>query len=306
MVDSILIIGGTGYIGNKLAIESLNQGYEVTIISLNKPVKAIVGASYIQVDITDRAELKKVFKFISCNYVINLSGYVDHSNFKNGGIKVIDTHFNGLQNVLDLIDWNNLKKFIQIGSSEEYGSQPAPQNESTEEEPLSPYSFAKVSSTSLLKMLYKVHKFPVVILRLFLVYGPDQENNRFLPQVINGCLQKKSFPVSEGKQMRDFCYIDDVISAILMTLNNNIVLGEVLNIASGNSITIRKIVSMINQIIGYGKPEFGAIPYRENENMELYANIEKANRLLKWRPKISIEEGIARTIASYKEGKDFV
>ena len=72
------------------------------------------------------------------------------------------------------------------------------------------------------------------------------------------------------------------------------------------SITIRKIVSTVNQIIGYGKPEFGAIPYRENENMELYANIEKANRLLKWRPKISIEEGIARTIDSYKEGKDFV
>ena len=305
MSKNILIIGGTGFIGKNLAIESLKQGYEVTLISLNKAAEEIKGARYIQVDILNRAELKKVFKILSPNYIVNLCGYVDHRDFKNGGREVIDSHFNGLQNILELIDWNILKKFVQIGSSEEYGGQPAPQNESLQEEPLSPYSFAKVSSTSLLKMIYKAHKFPVVILRLFLVYGPNQEMNRFLPQVINGCLKKKSFPVSEGKQLRDFCYIDDVVSAILLSLDNDNILGEVLNIASGKSISIRQLVSMVKESIGYGKPEFGLIPYRENESMELYANIEKANRLLNWKPIVSIEEGIDKTIYSFIEGKKF-
>lgn len=305
MSKNILIIGGTGFIGNSLAIESLKQGYQVCVISLNKPDEEIKGVRYFQVDILNRTELKKVFKAVSCNYVVNLCGYVDHREFKNGGRKVIDTHFIGLQNILELIDWNILKKFVQIGSSEEYGSQSAPQNESLKEEPLSPYSFAKVSSTNLLKMLYMTHKLPVVILRLFLVYGPNQDKNRFLPQIIHGCLSKKSFPVSEGKQIRDFCYIDDVVSAILLTLDNDDILGEVLNIASGKAITIRKVVSMVQESIGNGKPEFGMISYRKNESMELYANIEKANRLLNWKPIVSIKEGLDKTIYSYIEGKKF-
>ena len=90
-----------------------------------------------------------------------------------------------------------------------------------------------------------------------------------------------------------------------MSLDNDNILGEVLNIASGKSISIRQLVSMVKESIGYGKPEFGLIPYRENESMELYANIEKANRLLNWKPIVSIEEGIDKTIYSFIEGKKF-
>ena len=272
---------------------------------MNKSAELIKGVRYIQVDILNRTKLKKVFKDLSPNYIVNLCGYVDHRDFMNGGRNVIDTHFSGLQNILEVIDWNILKKFVQIGSSEEYGSQPAPQNESMQDEPLSPYSFAKVSSTNLLKMLYKTHKLPIVVLRLFLVYGPNQEKNRFLPQVIYGCMSKKSFPVSEGKQIRDFCYIEDVVSAILLTLDNDKILGEVLNIASGKAITIKKVVSMVNESIGYGQPDFGLISYRKNESMDLHANIDKANRLLNWKPVVSIKEGLDKTISSYIEGKKF-
>ena len=306
MSSKLLIIGGTGFIGKKLAKEALKKGFDVTIISLNKPKNKINEIKYIQVDINNKSELQKILLFNSFQYVVNLSGYVDHSSFLDGGRSVINTHFNGLQNILELIDWNTLKKFVQIGSSDEYGNLEAPQDESMKEMPISPYSFAKMSATNLLKMLHITHQFPAVILRFFLVYGPGQEENRFLPQIINGCFNNRDFPVSDGNQLRDFCYIDDAISAILISFSNSKINGEVINIASGNAISIREVITMVQEKIGYGLPLFGKIPYRIGENMQLYANISKAKNLLKWTPVTSIDVGITKTINSFtkKEGID--
>ena len=306
MSSKLLIIGGTGFIGKKLAKEALKKGFDVTIISLNKPKNKINEIKYIQVDINNKSELQKILPFNSFQYVVNLSGYVDHSSFLDGGRSVINTHFNGLQNILELIDWNTLKKFVQIGSSDEYGNLEAPQDESMKEMPISPYSFAKMSATNLLKMLHITHQLPVVILRFFLVYGPGQEENRFLPQIINGCFNNRDFPVSDGNQLRDFCYIDDAISAILISFSNSKINGEVINIASGNAISIREVITIVQEKIGYGLPLFGKIPYRIGENMQLYANISKAKNLLKWTPVTSIDVGITKTIKSFtkKEGID--
>ena len=105
---------------------------------------------------------------------------------------------------------------------------------------------------------------------------------------------------------KDFCYIDDAISAILISFSNSKINGEVINIASGNAISIREVITIVQEKIGYGLPLFGKIPYRIGENMQLYANISKAKNLLKWTPVTSIDVGITKTIKSFtkKEGID--
>ena len=302
MEENLLIVGGTGFIGRNLSEKSLKEGFNVSIISLNKidPNKKIPGVIYIQVDITNLPLLKEKLFNRSFNYVVNLSGYIDHRLYLDGGDEAINVHFNGLQNLLKVLDWKVLKKFVQIGSSDEYGSVSAPQNEHMSESPISSYSLAKLASTKLLKMLYQTENFPAVILRLFLVYGEGQDDKRFLPQIIQGCLLKKKFPVSEGSQLRDFCYIDDISEGILKSLLIDETLGEVINLASGESISIRKVVEEIQHIIGSGSPEFGKIPYRKNENMELYASIEKAKSLLDWYPKVDLKKGLTKSINFYK------
>ena len=125
------------------------------------------------------------------DYVINLGGYINHANFSNGGSEVYDVHFNGVRNLVDCLNKSNLKGFVQIGSSDEYGNNSAPQLETQREAPISPYSCAKVASTYFLQTLYKTEKFPAVILRPFLVYGPGQGEERFIPQIIKGCLNNQ-------------------------------------------------------------------------------------------------------------------
>ena len=123
-----------------------------------------------------------------------------------------------------------IKRFVQIGSSDEYGNNISPQSEDMREDPITPYSYAKTALTHFLQMLHKTENFPCVILRLFLVYGPRQKLDRFIPQVITGCLKNNEFDTSHGNQLRDFCYVDDIVQAILKSFENEEVNGKILNV----------------------------------------------------------------------------
>ena len=300
MAEKLLIVGGTGFIGSNLAHKAIENDFNTTVLSLNFPTKdkQVEGAEYLQADITDLDQLRESLSSYKFDYIVNLAGYIDHSLFLNGGRQIISTHFDGVQNLLQVLDWTYLKRFVQIGSSDEYGDQMAPQSEDVRESPISPYSSGKLFSTQLLQMLYRTEELPIVILRLFLVYGPGQNNKRFLPQIIEGCLSDSSFPASTGEQLRDFCYVDDISRGIIMSLKNDDVKGNIVNLASGKSISIREIIELVRSIIGSGNPEFGKIPYRVGENMALYADTTKARKLLNWAPEIEIEEGVRRTIFS--------
>lgn len=303
--DSLLIVGGTGFIGSNVAQEAVNRGFKVSVICRNNSLssKKLEKVHYIKVDISNENSLRLKLKNKNFDYVINLSGYVDHDSYFGTGNKVIETHFQGVRNLVNAFQNKKIKSFIHLGSSDEYGLNPAPQNEKQREFPISPYAFAKVASSHFLQMLYRIENFPAVILRPFLVYGPGQNNQRFLPQVIQGCMKNSPFPVSKGEQLRDFCYITDIVDAIFFSIGNKKVYGEVINIASGRSVPIKEVVFMVRDLIGKGEPVFGEIEYRKNENMHLYADISKAKKLLKWSPKIDFENGLAMTISSTLEQK---
>ncbi len=301
--EKLLIVGGTGFIGTHIATEALSLGFQVSIISKNnKPLSdRFSDIEYLSIDISIKKDLCNQLKKRIFHYVINLGGYIDHSNYSNGGDKVFDIHFNGTRNLVDCLNKKDLKSFIQIGSSDEYGNNDAPQNENQRELPISPYSFAKASATHFLQMLYRTEKFPVVVLRPFLVYGPGQDQSRFIPQIIQGCLHDKKFSVSKGEQLRDFCFIDDIVNVVFKSLNNTVAYGEVINIASGEPITIKDVIINIQNIIGMGKPQFGRVSYRTGENMELYADTIKAKKLLNWQSNVDIEQGLKATIDSMRE-----
>jgi len=298
----LLIIGGTGFIGSHLTQKAIESSLAVSVVSLHVPRDndKIEGVTYIKADIGNMSQLKENLSSREFEYVVNLSGYISHNSFLNGGIKLMRDHFFGLQNILQVIHWPTLKRFVQIGSSDEYGGQLSPQNESMRESPISPYSSAKVASSHFLQMLEKTENLPVVILRLFLVYGPGQDSDRFLPQIIKGCFSGVEFDASSGEQLRDFCYIDDITDGILTALKIDSVNGEIINLASGDSISIRTMIEKVQTYIGKGSPKFGKIDYRPGENMSLFADISRAELLLGWSPKTTIKSGIEKTVDHYQ------
>jgi len=296
------VVGGGGFIGSALSekLDVLNARVVSLVRSGKEGRKSLPNVTTIKADIREYASLKKALADYSFDYVFNLGGYVDHSSYLEGGRGVLDTHYLGVLNLLNLVFTTSLKKFVQIGSSDEYGNGLPPQREDQREAPISSYSAAKVGVTHLIQALSKTENFPGVIVRLFLVYGPGQGYQRFLPQIIKGCLEERIFPTSSGEQLRDFCYIEDIVEGLLLSAVKSKAVGQVINVASGQPITIRAVIEKIVKFLGSGQPNFGVYPYRPSENMELYADISLAKRLLGWNPETNIEEGLKKTVEYYR------
>jgi len=295
--NNILIVGGTGFIGYHLAKKSLKKGWQVTSISSRSPRKKryLPKVKYILCDITKKRSLKKNIRK-PFNYVVNLGGYVDHSNRK----KTFASHYIGCKNLTEIF----LKKapiaFVQMGSSAEYGNAKSPQKENVKCNPKSAYGRAKLLSSIYLIDLFKKQKLPSTILRLYNTYGPRQDLNRFIPIIISGCIKNKKFPCSKGNQLRDFLHIDDVVDAILKSLTNKNARGQIINIGSGKPRKIKNVIEKVKKISKGGYPQYGFFKQRKFEIPKLYPNVEKAKNKINWIAKISFEKGLKKTINSYK------
>jgi nucleoside-diphosphate-sugar epimerase len=299
----ILIVGGTGFIGSNLATIAIKKGWIVTSISLKKPKKKrlVKKVKYIQCDISNKIKLKKCIKKNQYDYVINCGGHVDHKNKK----KVFLSHYIGCKNLTDFFIGDKLlKSFIQIGSSVEYGNLKSPHKEKDYlkvKKTNSYYGDAKLKATKYLMKKYKEYKFSCKIIRVYLCYGPKQDLNRFIPQIIQACKNNQPFNTSSGKQYRDFIYIDDLTNLIFLLLKDKKHNGEIFNAGSGKPIQLKKLVKLIQKKCGGGKPNFGKIGLRKDESIRFYSKIDKAKKKLKWKVKTNLKKGISSIIQNYYE-----
>lgn len=301
-MKKILVIGGTGFIGYHIIKEAKKRKYSIHSISLKHPKKKRFHqkVNYIKADISKYNQLKKKLTK-NFDYVVNAGGYGIHPRDGKEGEKLIRSHYLGLQNILKILNLKKIKKFIQIGSSSEYGKVSSPIKETSTCKPKTPYSIAKFLCTKYLINLYLKNNFPVTIFRLFQVYGSKQDENRVIPFVINNCLKNKKFSTTKGNQICDFCYIDDIVSVIFKSFKNKKSNGEIINVGSGQPIQLKRIFKLIIKKIGKGKPKIGGLTYEKEKNKISFPSIARAKKILQWKPIVSLEKGINHTIESYNE-----
>ena len=299
----LLVVGGTGFLGKHILKKGVQLGFKSHSISLKIPKGKlkIKGVKYLSLDIRNKKNLNTIKdKF---QYVVNVSGYGGfNKNYRDS--KNSDAQFTGLKNLAAFFLNKKIKKFIQIGSSLEYGKNKSPNKENMiSNNPLTEYGKLKLNSTIYLKLLYKFFNFPTVTFRLYQVYGPEQKQDRLIPMVINSCLENSRFNCSSGIQVKDFLYITDAIDAISKCFNNNKIIGKIINVGSGQKISIKNLILKIIREIGFGKPIFGVLKMRSDEPKKSYPSIKKAKKILLWKPKISLEKGLRMTISYYKDKK---
>lgn len=280
----LLVIGGTGFIGHHLIKKTVKLGWIVSSISRKKPskVRKIKKVKYYLYDLNKLNKFKNPF-YNTYDYIVNLS-HISGVHQKNKVEKIINFSIE-----------KKIKKFIHIGSSSEYGvSTNKPILESSKCKPISTYGRNKLALTKTLISNYRDKSFPVIILRLFQVYGPNDNNNKVLPYVIRNCIKDKKFKLTAGYQTRDFCYIDDVIKAIILVMKSkkDQLLGQIFNIAYGKSIKIRDLVKIVRKNIKRGVPKFGEKKIKKNEIILSNSSIKKIKKFTSWRPKKNLKDGI--------------
>ncbi len=300
-MKKILIIGGTGFIGYHLANKALKKKWQVTSISTNRPkkIRKLNKVKYLNCDISKIKNIEKTLKKLSFDYIVNLGGYVNHSEKR----KTYLSHYVGFKNLIEYFENSNIKSFVQAGSSVEYGFNKAPQNEKMNlniNKVPSVYGKSKIRSTFLGLKKFKDSNFPITIIRFYLVFGPRQDKNRFIPIIIDGCLKNKKFDCSSGDQLRDFIYVEDAVSAIFKIFNKKKARGEIFNLGSGKPKKLRNIIEFIKNYLKSGKPQYGSIKLRKDEPVKLYPSINKAKKVLSWKPKVNFFKGLIRTINYYQ------
>tara|TARA_B100000575_G_C23085842_1_gene625792 strand:+ start:501 stop:1424 length:924 start_codon:yes stop_codon:yes gene_type:complete len=296
----ILIIGGTGFLGFHLCKFFLKKKWQVLSLSQTPPPKErkLKNIKYLFGDISKPKKIK-FLNNLNYQYLINCGGYVDHYN----KVKTYNTHVKGCKNIYNISLKKKLKAFIQIGSASEYGSNVSPHKESIVGKPKDNYGKNKLEVTNFFQNLE--NPFPFIVLRPYQIYGPYQDNNRLIPFIINSCLRNKKFPCSSGKQLRDFLYIDDFVSAVYKVIDKKNCHGKIFNVGYGKPTKVRKVIEIIHKKIKLGKPDYGKILLRKNESSQLFPSIKKTSKYVNWFPRVKLDKGLNKTIKYYKNFKNF-
>ena len=202
---------------------------------------------------------------------------------------------------------NHIQRFIHISSSEVYGTaKSAKMSEEHALEPMSPYASAKCGADRLVFSYWATYRIPVVIVRPFNNYGPRQHLEKVVPRFITSVLLEEPLTVhGTGGSARDFLYVEDTCRGIDMVLSapSEKVAGEAFNLSSGEHRTIKSIASDVVELMNYPRDQVQMIGERPGQVLRHTGDYTKINRVLGWKPQVSWQEGLKRTIEWYSENR---
>ena len=280
--EKLYIIGGSGFIGKNM-VRCLHDRYDILVF--DKFIDDVFFAAYPDVKcICMELEKEQISEdCITPSYIINLASIVTAERDMGLFDAMIQSNLMVLLNLFERFkNDDSLKLFVQFGSSEEYGDVPSPFVESMREEPNSPYALVKQLTTNTAMMLHRNYGFPIVVIRPVNLFGPLQNKSKFIPYVIEQLKANQPLNVTLCEQKRDFIYVDDFIFGVESLLNHfDSVKGEIVNIGSGQSMQLREIIEICRDALqSKSIINYGAIPYRANEMMDLVCSMDKYNRLV--------------------------
>ncbi len=303
----VLVTGAPGFIGSHLTRRLVQEKAEVHILTkYNSTIDNVRlldiwdNIHVVEADIRNIDSLKQI-KEIAPEIIFHLAAYNHVGDSFTHVSEALDSNGKGTANVIEAYD--GFKRFVYISTSEVYGYQTAvPFTESMNPQPISPYSVGKYAGELYCRMKQHVKNLPIAVVRPFNAFGPYQSARAVIGELIINCLLGKQIKTTEGKQTREFNYVSNLVDGMLLAATKDKAIGQVINIGCGQEVAIRDLVKKIHELTE-SKSELliGGLPYRPTEIWRMCADNKKAREMLGWSPKISLDEGLKKTIKWYRE-----
>jgi|TARA_B100001105_G_C22398760_1_gene448125 dTDP-glucose 4,6-dehydratase len=303
----VLITGGCGFIGSEIVRQLSTIGANVTIIDnlssgKQEYIEGIPNVKLINANIVNEDAVKSVVK--DKEYIINNAAlpFIPDSYYMPK--KFFDVNVNATINLaLAAIKEKKVKRFTHISSSEIYGTaKTIPMDENHVTLPQSTYAVSKLAGERVVFTMHKEHHLPAVIIRPFNSYGPNITQPYIIPEIITQILKGDKVKLGNINAKRDFTYVSDTARAIILSLITDGIIGEVINVGSQRSYSIKELVNLISELMGKKiSIEMETSRFRPYDVDVLICNYERANRLLNWKPEISIRQGLKETIEWIKK-----
>jgi nucleoside-diphosphate-sugar epimerase len=311
--SSILVTGAAGFIGWKTAekllergeqvvgIDNLNDYYDVSLkeyrLGLLKRYKKF---AFHKIDIESYQALKRLFRENKFRAVINLAARAGVRYSMENPFVYMTTNGQGTLNLLELCRAHGIKKFVLASTSSLYAGQKMPFRETLPvNTPISPYAASKKAAEAMCYSYHYLYGIDVTIVRYFTVYGPAGRPDMSVYRFIKWLDEGKPLEVfGDGSQSRDFTYVDDIAEGTVRALKN--VGFEVINLGGNRPHTLSEMIALIEKHMNKSS-KMKKKPFHKADMKATWADISKAKKLLGWTPKVSLDEGIRRSVKWWRE-----
>lgn len=317
----ILLTGAAGFIGSRIcellegrgvrvvAIDNFDPYYDVRLKHYRwgrlKKLKHVVCQ---EMDITHVPALEDLFAKHTFDAVINMAAMAGVRYSIENPQKYFKVNTEGFLGLLEVMRKFDVKQIVQASTSSLYAGLQMPFLETLDvRTPISPYAASKLGAEALAFTYSSLHGFDVTVLRYFTVYGPAGRPDMAPFRFAEWCLREEQIQLfGDGKQSRDFTFVDDIAFGTIAALERRLPGFEILNLGGGGErTTILEMIEMIGEISGK-RPIIEFLPVAQGDMLHTQASIERADRKLNWRPKTSIEQGYSTLIQWHKNHRDLV
>lgn len=304
--STVLVTGAGGFVGSTIVRSLVQEGVHVRALLGAPDQRAIeppAGVEILRADICDDAPIEELTE--GADAVIHAAGPPSVTASFAAPVEYVRVHVQGTVVMLEACRKLHVRKFIYISSAEIYGRpQVNPVTEEHQLEPRSPYGAAKAAAEQFVRAYAATFGGNAVILRPFSVYGPHLSPKSVLASIIEQAISRDAIFVQDLRPRRDFCYSVDVARAASAACAANLDGSVTVNIGSGVSTSIGVLAEMVLEATGRRLPVLEKSADRRDSRSEIFnlvADTERARELLGWNPKVSLTDGLRRTLAWYRE-----
>ncbi|MDI6809233.1 MAG: dTDP-glucose 4,6-dehydratase [Candidatus Eisenbacteria bacterium] len=314
--SKLLVTGGAGFIGSNFVRHLLGKYKGVTIVVLDKltyagnlanlaSVENDKRYSFVKGDICDMAVVERTMA--GCNVVLNFAAetHVDRAIGDPGSFVTTDVY--GSYVLLETAKRLGIEKFVQISTDEVYGEILGdPVKEDAQLLPRNPYSASKAGADRLAYSYYATYGLPVIITRCSNNYGPNQYPEKMIPLFVTNAMEDKPLPVyGDGKNTRDWIFVEDHCTALELLVERDSVNGEVFNIGAGAELSVLQMASKILSILNKPNSLIRFVKDRLGHDRRYALNFDKIRNATGWSPSLGFDEGLSRTVRWYLENRDW-
>lgn len=304
-----LVTGGAGFIGSHLVEELVRRGERVRVVDnlstgKRQNIAHLTSVEFVEGDLADLEVARRAATGV--DYVLHQAAIPSVPRSVQDPITSNRANIDASLNILVAARDAGVKRLVYAGSSSAYGNTPTlPKSETMPTAPLSPYALQKLVAEQYCQMFTRLYGLETVTIRYFNVFGPRQDPSSPYSGVISLfisalCEGRQPTIYGDGEHTRDFTYVANVVDGVLRACTTAAATGEVINVATGGRISLNTLFKTIRDLVD-ARVEAIYAPPRPGDVKDSQADISKARRLLAYEPIVNFEEGLARTVAWYRD-----
>ena len=308
LMGKFLVTGGAGFIGSHIVERLVQGGAQVRVVDnlstgrIERLGHLLSAIEFIEGDLANEATANEVVD--GMDSVLHQAAIPSVQRSLSDPVATNRSNVVGTLNLLESCRRAGVRRFVYAASSSAYGNtEVLPKREDMVPNPMSPYALQKYVGERYCKLYYELYGLETISLRYFNVFGPGQdpssEYSAVIPKFINCLLNNRPITIyGDGEQSRDFTFVENVVQANMLALNAAAAGGEMCNVGCGERISLNRLVVLLETEIGR-KARVIRVEPRLGDVRHSLADVDRARAVFNYQPKIGVEEGLRRTVASY-------